>query len=124
VKQNADIIKKGWGSEIIFANNDKYCGKLLTFNKGSKFSMHFHLLKDETWYLNSGKILLKWIDTRDASKHEMLLEPGDVWRNKPCEPHQVEAIEDSVIFEVSTTHYDYDSYRIEPGDSQKNKGLF
>jgi hypothetical protein len=121
MKQEAEVITKGWGSELIFANNEKYCGKLLNFNKGSRFSMHFHLLKDETWYLNSGKILLRWIDTTNASKHELILTAGDVWRNKPCEPHQVEALEDSVIFEVSTTHYDNDSYRVEPGDSQTKR---
>ena len=36
------MVEKGWGHELIFATNDKYCGKLLNFNKGAKFSMHFH----------------------------------------------------------------------------------
>lgn len=121
MKHEPEIVEKGWGKEIIFANNDLYCGKLLSFKSGSKFSMHFHLKKDETWYLNQGRILLRWINTTDASRHEMILEVGDVWRNKPCEPHQVEALEDSVIFEVSTTHFDNDSYRVEPGDSQGKK---
>ena len=26
-------IPKGWGHEIIFENNEKYCGKLLVFKK-------------------------------------------------------------------------------------------
>ena len=42
------FVEKGWGSELIFATNDKYCGKLLKFNTGAKFSMHFHSVKDET----------------------------------------------------------------------------
>ena len=38
--------KKAWGKEIWMVNNDKYCGKLLCFNKKSKFSMHYHLIKE------------------------------------------------------------------------------
>lgn len=117
-KEQPEIIEKGWGSEVIFANNEMYCGKLLRFNKGARFSMHFHMKKDETWYLAEGTIRLNWIDTTDASKKQEVLRTGDVIRNRPGEPHQVEALSDAVIFEVSTTHFDEDSYRVERGDSQ------
>ncbi len=113
------IVDKGWGHEVIFANSEKYCGKVLSFKKGSKFSMHFHMLKDETWYVSEGKIKLNTIDTTDATKYTTFLKEGDVWRNRPGEPHQVEALEDTVIFEVSTQHFDHDSYRVEKGNSQK-----
>ena len=36
------FVEKGWGSELIWATNDKYAGKLLRFNKDARFSMHFH----------------------------------------------------------------------------------
>ena len=55
------FVEKGWGSEFIFATNDKYCGKLLKFNTGAKFSMHFHAHKDETWYVLNGKFEVKYI---------------------------------------------------------------
>lgn len=48
-------VEKGWGHELIFATNEKYCGKLLSFNRGAKFSMHFHHEKDETWYVRIHK---------------------------------------------------------------------
>ena len=36
-------VPKGWGYELIWATNDKYCGKIMVFEKkGAKFSMHFH----------------------------------------------------------------------------------
>ena len=117
-KEQAEIVQKGWGSEGIFANNEMYCGKLLRFNKGARFSMHFHMKKDETWYLAEGTIRLNWIDTKDASKRSEVVRVGEVIRNRPGEPHQVEALSDAVIFEVSTTHFDEDSYRVERGDSQ------
>ena len=35
-------VDKGWGYELIWATNDKYCGKIMVFEKiCSKFSMHF-----------------------------------------------------------------------------------
>jgi len=47
-------IPKGWGREIIIENNEMYCGKILEFKKGCKFSMHFHMEKDETWWVEKG----------------------------------------------------------------------
>jgi mannose-6-phosphate isomerase-like protein (cupin superfamily) len=47
-------VEKGWGSEEIWATNDQYCGKLMRFNTGARFSMHFHAEKDESWYVLDG----------------------------------------------------------------------
>lgn len=115
---SVDIVRKGWGSEVIFANTREYCGKLLRFRAGGKGSMHFHILKDETWYVASGKLILRWIDTDTGTTLSETLSSGDVVRHARGQPHQVEAVEDSVIFEVSTTHHDSDSYRVAAGDSQ------
>jgi mannose-6-phosphate isomerase-like protein (cupin superfamily) len=111
-------IPKGWGSEIIFENNELYCGKLLNFKKGAKFSMHYHLIKDETWYVKEGEFLYRYINTNDASIVEVNLKEGDTVRQLPGQPHQLEALTDGVIFEVSTQHFDEDSYRVMKGDSQ------
>lgn len=112
-------VEKGWGHEDIFVSNDLYCGKFLCFNADSKFSMHFHAEKDETWYVMSGKFVVRWIDTSTAGKHEMTLLPGKVWRNPPLLPHQLECIEAGTILEISTPDSVEDNYRIAPGDSQK-----
>ena len=111
-------VEKGWGHELIFATNEKYCGKLLAFNRGAKFSMHFHHEKDETWYVLTGKFLLKIIDTKNANVQMKELKSGDVWRNKPLEPHQLMCLEEGTIIEVSTPDSVEDNYRILPGDSQ------
>lgn len=115
-------VDKGWGYELIWATNDKYCGKIMIFEKaGNKFSMHFHKEKDETWFVNNGKFLLRWIDTNTATLFSQELNPGDVWRNPPLQPHQLEALEDnSSITEVSTPDSVEDNFRIIPGDSQKS----
>ena len=115
------IVEKGWGREIIFVNNDKYCGKLLIFDYiGSSGSMHFHAKKTETWYVQNGKFLVKWIDTKTTKVNETVLEQGQTWTNEVCEPHQLIAMMiNSIIFEVSTPDDPKDSYRVSPGDSQK-----
>lgn len=111
-------IEKGWGHEIIIENNEMYCGKLLCFKKGAKFSMHYHMIKDETWYVNEGEFIYRWIDTNNADVHEQKLVVGDVVRQKPGQPHQLEALTDGVVFEVSSQHFDFDSYRIIKGDTK------
>ena len=109
------------GYELIWATNDKYCGKIMVFEKvGSKFSMHFHKEKDETWFVNDGKFLLRWIDTKEAKLYTKELNPGDTWHNPPLQPHQLEAlVPNSSVTEVSTADSIDDNYRIIPGDSQK-----
>lgn len=115
------FVKKGWGHELIWATNEKYCGKLLKFNKGAKFSMHFHAEKDESWYVLDGLFMIKFIETKDASMHEITLKAGEVWRNRPLQPHQVICLEEGTIIEVSTPDSVQDNYRVLPGDSQQNK---
>lgn len=117
-KEITTRIKKGWGYEIIIVNNKQYCGKILHFNKMAKFSMHFHMKKQETWYVQSGRFEFHWIDTKDASVHTEILEEGDVITNFPGEPHQIHCLIEGDIFEVSTEHFDSDSYRVMKGDSQ------
>jgi mannose-6-phosphate isomerase-like protein (cupin superfamily) len=117
--QLTGYVKKGWGSELIWATNDKYCGKLLKFNQGAKFSMHFHAEKDETWYVLDGRFEVITIDTTDAHQDSSILTPGDVWRNRPLEPHQIVCLEEGTIIEVSTPDSVEDNYRVGKGDSQK-----
>lgn len=111
-------VEKGWGGELIFATNDLYCGKLMYFKEGAKFSMHFHDEKDETWFVLEGQFEVKYIDTKDASMHSKILNEGDTWRNFPLEPHQLICIKQGIIIEVSTPDSVEDNYRVMPGDSQ------
>jgi mannose-6-phosphate isomerase-like protein (cupin superfamily) len=114
-------IKKGWGQERIWASNEWYCGKFLEFNAGAQFSMHFHRNKIETWYCLSGKFEIEWLDTKDASLHSERFLPGNTWTNETLEPHRIICIEEGVIIEVSTYDDPEDNYRVQKGDSQKEK---
>jgi len=119
IKQKPERHEKAWGYEDWIINNDRYCGKILHFNDGARFSLHFHMHKHETWYVAKGIFSLTLVDTETAKKHYYTLEKGDVIVVTPGRPHQLQALTPGAeIFEVSTPHADSDSYRIEPGDSQ------
>jgi mannose-6-phosphate isomerase-like protein (cupin superfamily) len=109
-------IPKGWGHELIIHNCPEYCGKILVFKKGCKFSMHYHILKQETWYVNKGSFLFTFIDTEKAITHSRIIKVGDVVTITRGLPHQLLALMDGEIFEISTEHFDSDSYRIAKGD--------
>lgn len=113
-------VEKGWGHELIWATNEKYCGKMMHFNTGARFSMHFHREKEETWYVQSGQFVVRWIDTKTAEQHEQILVEGAVWHNPPCMPHQLVCLQEGTVVEVSTPDSVEDNYRVQPGDSQKS----
>ena len=52
-------VEKPWGYELIFADTDKYVGKILHVNKGESLSLQYHEKKDETQYILAGKIRLE-----------------------------------------------------------------
>ena len=110
---------KAWGYELWIVNNDEYCGKLLVFNQDKKFSMHYHLLKKETWYIAKGQFEYHWINTESATPKMTIVNEGDVIDLERGQPHQLKALtEGAMIFEISTKHYEEDSYRVLKGDSQ------
>ena len=111
------FVSKGWGFEKWIVNCDEYCGKLLYFVKGKFCSWHYHKLKDEVFYVQSGKILVKYSEQDDiSSADEIVLGPGDNFHVYRELRHRVIALEDTELFEFSTTHYDSDSHRILKGD--------
>ena len=108
---------KGWGYELWIHNDEKYCGKLLFFEKGKGCSYHFHKIKHETFYLQSGKLLLAYGEEDEIeSVKEILLTPGDTFEVPPGLRHRMFAVEDSELFEFSTEHFEDDSYRVIKGD--------
>jgi quercetin dioxygenase-like cupin family protein len=111
------FVPKGWGFEKWIVNNEEYCGKLLYFVKGKRCSWHYHVLKDEVFYIQSGKMLVKYSDKDDIENaKELVLERGDNFHVYRGLRHQMLALEDTELFEFSTQHFDSDSYRILKGD--------
>lgn len=119
--QKPGKIDKGWGFEIIFSNNEKYCGKLLVFTRvGAKTSLVFHKERFKSWFINSGKFKITFIDVATGDKKDYILEEGKTADFGPLVPHQLESLTtNGIIFEVSTGDYIEDRFRLEPGDTQK-----
>jgi mannose-6-phosphate isomerase len=98
-------VEKPWGYEIWYAWTDIYVGKIIHVNAGHKLSLQYHEKKDETSYLQSGRMnLIKGTSADSLTVTE--IHPGHAWRNKPGEIHTIEALEDSDVLEVSTPHLD------------------
>ena len=109
------FVEKPWGSETWIVNNEKYCGKLLRFNKGSKCSWHYHKIKDEVMYLQSGKLSVITgynPDINHIDNNTFILLPGQSFHVPTGLIHRMEALEASELFEFSTQHFDEDSIRI------------
>lgn len=120
--QKLGKIDKGWGFEIVFANNDKYCGKLLIFEReGAKTSLVFHKEKSKSWFINAGKFKITFIDVTTGETKEAILDEGKTVDFGALGPHQVEAlVAGSIIFEVGTGDYIEDRFRLAPGDTQNS----
>jgi len=111
------FVPKGWGFEKWIVNCEQYCGKLLYFVKGKRCSWHYHEIKDEVFYIQSGKIMVKYSDGDDIENaKEVILERGDNFHVYVGLRHQMIALEDTELFEFSTQHFDSDSHRIIKGD--------
>lgn len=117
ISRSHKIVPKNWGYEKWITNNEKYCGKILKIAKGKKTSWHYHNLKDEVMYVQSGSVsilfgLNKNIELAEATE----LVAGDSFHIPPGLIHRICAREDSDVFEFSTQHFDEDSIRIERGE--------
>lgn len=107
-----NFVKKTWGFETWIHNDKDYCGKTLTVYLDKKCSLHYHKLKKETFYVLEGRVQIITIDTRDVLRDEVL-EAGDMIEVDRLVAHQFKGLAfRSVIMEVSTQHFDSDSYRI------------
>lgn len=137
--ERVNIVKKGWGFEKIIANSELYCAKILYLVKDHFCSIHYHRKKDETFYIISGEVCLEYLPhsnwlpkpnveelsdddlfeiakKSDRSLPRVELFPGDKFHIPQLMIHRFIGMQDSQIMEVSTQHFDDDSYRILKGD--------
>ncbi len=93
--------EKPWGFELLFAHTGKYAGKLIYVKQGHRLSLQYHKEKDETLYIYEGKALVE-VEGKDGQLVRSEVESGYCFRVPPLTKHRLKAIEDTVIFEVST----------------------
>ncbi len=99
-------VEKPWGHELIWAQTDDYCGKVLFVKAGCALSLQFHREKDESWLVQSGRAKLQLGDVGDPVLNEEVIGPGEAFRYRPGTVHRVTALEDTTIIEVSTPQLD------------------
>lgn len=112
-KQKIHRVEKPWGYELIWAKTKDYVGKVLHINKGHKLSLQYHRVKEETIFLQSGKMTLVF-ENDSGVLEEVLLLPGEVHHIPVGKKHRMIAVEDCDVFEVSTPQLD-DVVRLEDG---------
>ena len=94
-------IDKPWGHELVFASTERYCGKVIFVTAGEQLSLQFHRAKDETIYVQSGKVEFEIGDPGGPLDVEVV-NPGRAFHLRAGTVHRVRALEDTVLLEVST----------------------
>lgn len=104
-------VDKPWGYELIWAENDRYVGKVLHIEEGESLSLQYHREKDETIHVLSGRVLLS---TGPDGDHLVPVDmpAGTGFRITAGTVHRMEALETSDVLEASTPHLD-DLVRLE-----------
>jgi mannose-6-phosphate isomerase len=103
-------VPKPWGSELIFAENERYAGKILRLDGGHSLSLQYHERKDETIYVLEGEVRLTV--QVDGEMRELTLKSGDVYRIRPGVRHRMRADRACTLVEVSSPELD-DVVRLE-----------
>ena len=101
---NVVRVPKPWGHETIWAHSDRYVGKILHINAGQELSVQYHNKKDETVHLLSGEISYR-VKTNEQLE-DMRLRVGESFRITPGTVHQMVAVTDCDVLEVSTPELD------------------
>jgi mannose-6-phosphate isomerase-like protein (cupin superfamily) len=99
-------VEKPWGWELIWAESERYCGKLLYVRSGHALSLQYHEVKDESWYVERGRADLELGLVGEEALERREIGPGDCFRFRPGTVHRVRAIEDLLVVEVSTPELD------------------
>lgn len=103
-------VRKLWGAEYWLCNNERYAAKILVLEPGFQCSLHYHVIKKETFIVLWGLVKLEVYTPKDT----LYLSPGDKYTLEPGRAHRFTAIDgDAQILEISSTHSDDDVVRIE-----------
>ena len=104
-------VEKPWGYELIWAHTDRYVGKILHIAKGHALSLQYHLHKDETVHVLTGRMRFQTA-AEGAQLQETVLGPGESFHITPLLRHRMIAETDCDILEASTPELD-DVVRLE-----------
>jgi mannose-6-phosphate isomerase len=104
-------VDKPWGHELIWAETDRYAGKVIVIETGRRLSLQYHDRKDESVYVIDGRLRLH-LEGPDGVIGQHDLGPGESARIPTGRRHRFEALERVELVEVSTPELD-DVIRLE-----------
>ena len=99
-------VPKPWGHETIWAHSERYVGKILHINAGHELAVQYHNRKDETIHLLSGEIVYRVQRIGEEVLDDVQLRIGESFRITPGTIHQMVALTDCDVLEVSTPEVD------------------
>jgi N-acetylneuraminate synthase len=97
-----------YGAIIINIINRQYCKKLIIVLPGQKHPVHMHRIKEETFQLLYGDLII------NIEGKERILKPGDIQTVLSGEKHSFTSTKGAIFEEISTTHMKNDSYYDDP----------
>lgn len=103
-------VDKPWGYEIVWAETERYAGKILHVEAGQRLSLQLHRVKDETLHVLGGRLLLVVDEDRGLVERE--LAPGQSYRIRPGVRHRLIGLTACDVLEASTPELD-DVVRLE-----------
>lgn len=103
-------VEKPWGYELIWAEAERYVGKILHINAGQKLSRQYHNKKEETFLVQKGEMNLEI--GKDADIQVINMKEMATYHCLPKTIHRMVAVTDVDVLEVSTNDLD-DVVRLE-----------
>jgi mannose-6-phosphate isomerase len=94
-------VNKPWGYEIIWAETNKYVGKVLHIMSGKRLSLQYHEVKTETIMVKKGTLHLEVGQSSD-NLSSVTLNEGETFHIPTGLIHRMSAITDVEVMEVST----------------------
>lgn len=111
---NNDSVKQTeFGYEIIWADNEYYCSKILVFEEADlKTFLHFHKETHKSWFVNAGKFEVQWLDTKDGKAYSKELPEGSTFDIPPLMPVSLKSLVPNSAMAETSNNNKKDYYRL------------
>lgn len=122
---NDPVINTEYGCQAVWADTENYKCMILIFKSpGLKIPLHFHKETEKSWFVNSGKFKVRWIDTNDGNLYEQQMTEGSVFHVLPLTPVEIEAeTVEASISQVCSQDPDQDICQISPEKSAQSSSM-
>ena len=104
-------VEKPWGHELVWAETERYAGKILVIETGRRLSLQYHEHKLESIRVLSGRLKL-YLEDESGELRTEELGPGESRTVPVGRRHRFEALERVELIEVSSPELD-DVVRVE-----------